>query len=502
MGFMKKYYISLFLSFFIFNSTFSMFMPLLDLNGNTCEVLQKNESIDDVNIDNLYDIDSTVERILDFLHFFNDSYLEWLQNKQFWSKYYPEKFLNKKENTFVDDKYNFPNIFEWVLDPKEKVNVVGDIHGNFQTIKSILDNLIGMDRMDKKLQLKDNNKLVFLGDYTDRGKENLKVLCSVIILALKNPGRVVLLRGNHENIDMNEHYFKNRETIKDNILYEFVYLALDKHKQDDIKNFREQLKLFYNYLPDALLLGYKNFNQLKLLVHGGFELRIDYEEMLNDLVEKNLKKGGLFALFIDESLIMDQDEIEDFIRKFLENECIENNKEQIIDSWLCNIKKFLNPVFDFEIGYGFFWNTFSSKYASGIGLSESDRGQGILDFDLEFSKYFFNRFCIKSEIQNITKAKISGLIRGHDHQIPKINKLFQERLDEDVDNLETPSCCIFNEKDEFLLKKDSDYYDQGFSITTLISGNILNGDKVLSYPPTFLSLEFDNQNWKYQTFYY
>ena len=39
----------------------------------------------------------------------------------------------------------------------------------------------------------------FLGDYTDRGDFNLQVLSSVLLLSAKNPGKVFLLRGNHES---------------------------------------------------------------------------------------------------------------------------------------------------------------------------------------------------------------------------------------------------------------------------------------------------------------
>jgi hypothetical protein len=63
---------------------------------------------------------------------------------------------------------------------------VGDIHGDFRTTKSIVENFIDADH------------LVFLGDYVDRGPESIETMTYLLILKCRYPEKVILLRGNHE----------------------------------------------------------------------------------------------------------------------------------------------------------------------------------------------------------------------------------------------------------------------------------------------------------------
>lgn len=75
----------------------------------------------------------------------------------------------------------------------EKLILVGDIHGDLQsllwTLKEInFERLLGNP----------HNKLIFLGDYVDRGSNSIGVLYVVCFLKQKFPDSVVLMRGNHE----------------------------------------------------------------------------------------------------------------------------------------------------------------------------------------------------------------------------------------------------------------------------------------------------------------
>ena len=76
----------------------------------------------------------------------------------------------------------------------ENLVVVGDIHGDFFTLKKIIERIDFTDFLKNE-----SNLLIFLGDYVDRGEYPLEVL--LVICKLKNsyPNSVFVLRGNHES---------------------------------------------------------------------------------------------------------------------------------------------------------------------------------------------------------------------------------------------------------------------------------------------------------------
>ncbi|MFC1802852.1 metallophosphoesterase family protein [Thermoproteota archaeon] len=71
--------------------------------------------------------------------------------------------------------------------------IIGDIHGDYQT----LNNIINKTGLKSKLKQPDNY-LIMLGDYVDRGPNQVKVLKTVAKLIINYPEQVMLLRGNHE----------------------------------------------------------------------------------------------------------------------------------------------------------------------------------------------------------------------------------------------------------------------------------------------------------------
>jgi len=93
-------------------------------------------------------------------------------------------FLN--ESTVVDLRH-----------AREKITVVGDVHGSLPCLKRVLE-LVG--------NLNDDEILVVAGDYVDRGENSLEVLCTFLLLKLAYPNNVILLRGNHEDNEICSEY--------------------------------------------------------------------------------------------------------------------------------------------------------------------------------------------------------------------------------------------------------------------------------------------------------
>ena len=77
-----------------------------------------------------------------------------------------------------------------VLDiPTDNVIFIGDLHGD-------LPCTLAVQRYIKKYT---KHHFVFLGDYADRGPEQIETFNLVMALTLSNPKRVIMLRGNHES---------------------------------------------------------------------------------------------------------------------------------------------------------------------------------------------------------------------------------------------------------------------------------------------------------------
>jgi hypothetical protein len=103
----------------------------------------------------------------------------------------------------------------------ERLAIVGDLHGDLQTLEKILNELDLTGFLEDR-----NSKLVFLGDYIDRGKNPVSVLYTLFKLKCDFPDGVILMKGNHEaplQFPFRQHDFPARmqaEFIKGRELYQ------------------------------------------------------------------------------------------------------------------------------------------------------------------------------------------------------------------------------------------------------------------------------------------
>lgn len=79
-----------------------------------------------------------------------------------------------------------PNVVEF---PSEDVLFVGDLHGDIQAAEGVLDTYQEMNP----------SAIVFLGDYADRGSDQIKTFNLIISMVLEYPQKAIMLRGNHED---------------------------------------------------------------------------------------------------------------------------------------------------------------------------------------------------------------------------------------------------------------------------------------------------------------
>ena len=134
-----------------------------------------------------------------------------------------------------------------------KVVIVGDIHGQFYDLVAMLRKLKGRN------QAENSQKILFLGDYVDRGNYGPEVSAYLFCLKLKYPNDIFLLRGNHESRDMAEAFNFRQQVL---MLYdEQVY---------------EEFMDTFDVLPVASIV-----NGLYLSMHGGISHRLTSVDSIN-----------------------------------------------------------------------------------------------------------------------------------------------------------------------------------------------------------------------------
>jgi protein phosphatase len=80
------------------------------------------------------------------------------------------------------------------VEPKGQALVVGDLHGDLESLIDILQQSNILERIDKS----SDHFLIFLGDYGDRGIYPAETYYTILKLKLLHPEQVILMRGNHE----------------------------------------------------------------------------------------------------------------------------------------------------------------------------------------------------------------------------------------------------------------------------------------------------------------
>jgi predicted phosphodiesterase len=80
------------------------------------------------------------------------------------------------------------------VDPTKfkRIAVVGDTNGDYNSLKAII----------KQVNLQ-QDLVIFLGDYADRGRFGIELIRQVVSLRQKYPENIIALKGNHEDISDN-----------------------------------------------------------------------------------------------------------------------------------------------------------------------------------------------------------------------------------------------------------------------------------------------------------
>ena len=130
-----------------------------------------------------------------------------LKTSKQWTAPNEGKFLFKKEQVIklIDEAThlfaNSPDI-STVISLKIPVKIYGSIHGQYGDLIRLFDHW-GSPTEYGDIEGFD---YLFLGNYVDRGRYSLEVLCLLLALKLKYPEQLHLLRGSHEDIKINRNF--------------------------------------------------------------------------------------------------------------------------------------------------------------------------------------------------------------------------------------------------------------------------------------------------------
>ncbi len=164
--------------------------------------------------------------------------------------------LSPPENEFVEliqraDAITDGNLVErrW-----NEYMVVADTHGYLDVSRFVIER-----------SLDENLPLIFLGDYVDRGAQQIENLVYLLRHKLERPEDIILLRGNHETVRINHKYGFHRELVS-------------KYSESAYEN----ISKFYNSLPVAAVI-----DESDLLVHGGPAEGLKYVWNIHELVQSD-----------------------------------------------------------------------------------------------------------------------------------------------------------------------------------------------------------------------
>eukprot|EP01105_Mastigella_eilhardi_P009469 TRINITY_DN2232_c0_g1_i2.p1 TRINITY_DN2232_c0_g1~~TRINITY_DN2232_c0_g1_i2.p1 ORF type:complete len:569 (-),score=144.56 TRINITY_DN2232_c0_g1_i2:611-2296(-) len=177
---------------------------------------------------------------------------------------------------------------------KPPVYVIGDLHGNFKDL-TYFAKAFGLWQNALFVPA----KFLFLGDYVDRGPHSVETIAYLLALKVQHPDKVFLLRGNHENPDING---------DENSYRDGSFLSQCKRLYGDIdgRTLWQAFNQCFDMLPLASIIDKKVF-----CVHGGIPRALATERNILESIQKLTRPPDLYSEFIFDLLWSDPATIEE-----------------------------------------------------------------------------------------------------------------------------------------------------------------------------------------------
>lgn len=166
------------------------------------------------------------------------------------------------KNLIESSKPIFENEPQLVVQEIGSFLVVGDTHGDEESTSNAL-----------RIAEREGLKLLFLGDYVDRGPRQVENIARLLESKLSWIDSLIMLRGNHETVEMNR-------------WYGFMEAVYRRYGPDIYDSFAE----LFSKLPYAALIHRKVF-----AVHGGVAEGLENIEEVNKIPKGELDPRNLIG---------------------------------------------------------------------------------------------------------------------------------------------------------------------------------------------------------------
>lgn len=306
-----------------------------------------------------------------------------------------------------------PFIQKLVIKPESKIITVGDIHGDLDALRAILNELMQAGYLDSDLKLvRDNVYIVFLGDYVNRGSDSISVMYLLSKLAVTNPGRVVLIRGNHEYASTSKYFHKRFVEQQEQTSAHHAKTTLLEELSERFSRYTYPDFLYwFDYLPMVLYLGTPgekgSVNYVKFC-HAGLELGYNPNEFLASnasyfVLDKIDRRQALEDLVLELSHVSTA---VDLARAAAHSAAAESPATQEL-YFKAEPVDFSEPTSPYHVRLGFQWDNFLTQDNDAIDFALS----------VERRRIFLGKNITKHLLAQRSghTVAVRSVIRGHQH---------------------------------------------------------------------------------------
>lgn len=320
------------------------------------------------------------------------SYLESYITMQ--KKFFKDTAWLHEKSDLSDEKINnayvvHPVILKYSVDSDARIFFWGDLHGDIQALSNSLYKLYQDHVIDNNFNiLSSRDHFFFLGDLVDRGEHGSDTLSLLFTFALKNPGRVIILRGNHEDISINRNY--------EQLGFEGQLKKLYSDSPEMLDQAILRIINFYNLLPVAAFLGCND--TYFQCCHGGLEPRYNPHKLL--------KHPFMLCLENITDLYMPKELLD--TKNLLFSCALLNINKQCLNYTRWYTKLYAGNIYPTNLG--FLWNDFRATNSTSANAAKQTTftpGRGLM-LGQTFSQAIFDFY-------SRNNVYVKGIIRGHQH---------------------------------------------------------------------------------------